>query len=224
MLNFYQRFILKAAEIQAPIHDLLGAKKGTAVINWTKEAQQVFENTKQSLAETALLAHPRAYAELALFTDASDHSIRAVLQQRCQNAWKPLPFYSKKLSPTETKYSAFDRELLAIYLAIKYFRHMVEARRFIIYTNHKPLTFAFCQESEKCTPCQFRHLDFIGQFSTDIRHIAGPDNTTIDTLSRVEIMHYNELRGHRKIATRGSRIKNISSPRERLTTDTSKNS
>jgi len=46
MLNFYRRFISKAAEIQAPMHDLLGAKKGTAVINWTKEAQQAFEDSK----------------------------------------------------------------------------------------------------------------------------------------------------------------------------------
>jgi len=33
MLNFYQRFIPKAAKMQAPIHDLLGAKKGATVIN-----------------------------------------------------------------------------------------------------------------------------------------------------------------------------------------------
>jgi len=33
MLNFYRRFISKAAEMQAPMHDLLGAKKGAAVIN-----------------------------------------------------------------------------------------------------------------------------------------------------------------------------------------------
>jgi len=65
---------------------------------------------------------------------------------------------------------------------------MIEARRFVIYTDHKPLTFAFRQKPEKCTPRQFRHLDFIGQFSTDIRHIAGPENITADTLSRVEIM------------------------------------
>jgi len=65
---------------------------------------------------------------------------------------------------------------------------MVEARRFVIYTDHKPLTFAFRQKPEKCTPRQFRHLDFIGQFSTDIRHIAGPENIIADTLSRVETM------------------------------------
>jgi len=189
MVNFYRRFIPKAAEIQAPMHDLLGAKKGATIIQWTNEAQQAFENTRSSLTQTAILAHPKTYAELALFTDASDHSIGAVLQQKQEDGWEPLAFYSKKLSPTEVKYSTFDRELLAIYIAIKYFRHMVEARRFVIYTDHKPLTFAFRQKPEKCSPRQFRHLDYIGQFTTDIRHVAGPENITADALSRIEAIH-----------------------------------
>ena len=91
----------------------------------------------------------------------------------------------KKLSPAESKYSAFDRELLAIYLAVKHFRHMVEARNFIIYTDHKPITFAFRQKPDKCSPRQFRHLDFISQFSTDIRHVSGSNNVVAEALSRI---------------------------------------
>jgi len=68
------------------------------------------------LAKTAVFAHPRINVEIALFTDASDQSIGAVLQQQGNNGWKSLAFFSKKLSPVESKYSAFDRELLAIYL------------------------------------------------------------------------------------------------------------
>jgi cleavage and polyadenylation specificity factor subunit 1 len=49
----------------------------------------------------------------------------AVLQQRVKNAWQPLTF-SKKLNPAQQKYSAYNRELLAIYEAVKQFRHMLE--------------------------------------------------------------------------------------------------
>jgi cleavage and polyadenylation specificity factor subunit 1 len=52
-------------------------------------------------------------------------------------------------------------------------------------TDHKPLTFAFQQKRNKCSLCQFNHLYFISQFTTDIRHISGQDNVT-DALSRVE--------------------------------------
>jgi len=63
---------------------------------------------------------------------------------------------------------------------------MLEARTFAVFTDHKPLIFAFRQKPEKSTPRQFRHLDFIGQFTTDIRHVSGEGNVVADALSRVE--------------------------------------
>jgi cleavage and polyadenylation specificity factor subunit 1 len=110
----------------------------------------------------------------------------AVLQQRVDNAWQPLAFFSKKLNPAQQKYSAYDGELLAVYEAVKHFCHMLEARHFIIFTDHKPITYAFQQKRAKCSPRQFNHLDFIAQFTTDIRHISGQDNVVADALSRVE--------------------------------------
>jgi cleavage and polyadenylation specificity factor subunit 1 len=87
--------------------------------------------------------------------------------------------------------------LLAIYEAVKHFRHMLKARHFIIFTNHKPLTYAFHQKRDKCSPRQFNRLDFVSQFTKDIRHISGPDNVVADTLSRVESVtappSHNEL-------------------------------
>ena len=118
--------------------------------------------------------------------NASTSAIGAVLQQRCQDAWQPLAFFSRKLSPAQQKYSAYDRELLAIYEAVRHFRHMLEARHFTILTDHKPITFAFQQKRDNCSPRQFNHLDYISQFTTDIRHISGRDNIVADTLSRVE--------------------------------------
>ncbi|GBN73255.1 Pro-Pol polyprotein, partial [Araneus ventricosus] len=53
--------------------------------------------------------------------------------------------------------------------------------------DQKPLIFAFKQKPEKCSPRQLRHLDYISQFSTDIRHVNGKDNIIADTLSRIEI-------------------------------------
>ncbi|XP_076660583.1 uncharacterized protein LOC143363941 [Halictus rubicundus] len=49
----------------------------------------------------------------------------------------------------------------------------------------QPLIFAFAQKPEKHTPRQFRWLDLIGQFSTDIRHVSGKDNVIADALSRI---------------------------------------
>jgi len=54
--------------------------------------------------------------------------------------------------------------------------------------DHKPLTFAFNQKRDKCSPSQFNHLDFVSQFTADIRHISGQDNVVADALSRVEVI------------------------------------
>lgn len=63
---------------------------------------------------------------------------------------------------------------------------MLEATHFTIYTDHKPLCFAFHERKSNCSPRQYRHLDFISQFTTDIVFIAGKDNLVADTLSRVD--------------------------------------
>lgn len=59
--------------------------------------------------------------------------------------------------------------------------------------HHKPLTFAFLQKPDKASPRQARHLDFIGQFTTDISHISGKNNTVADMLSRIEEVKVNDI-------------------------------
>jgi hypothetical protein len=84
----------------------------------------------------------------------------AVLQQRVQNALQPLAFFSRNLSPAQQKYRVCDREPLAIYEAVKQFRYMLEARYFIIFTDHKPITYTFQQKRDKCSPRQSSRLHF----------------------------------------------------------------
>jgi cleavage and polyadenylation specificity factor subunit 1 len=64
---------------------------------------------------------------------------------------------------------------------------MVEDREICIYTDHKPVTFAYnLKLTQLSSPRQCRHLDYISQFTTDLRHIAGADNVVADAMSRVE--------------------------------------
>lgn len=97
----------------------------------------------------------------------------------------PLSFFSKRLLPAESRYSTFGRELLAVYLAIRHFRHMLEGRPFTVFTDHKPLIYALRAVSDRYSPRESRHLDFIAQFTTDIQHLSGDQNPVADALSRV---------------------------------------
>ena len=120
-------------------------------------------------------------------SDASNIAVGPVLQQQVNNLWQPLSYFSQKLKPVETKYSTFDRELLAIYLAIKHFHHYIERRTFYIATDHRPLIFTLRTNSNKYSPRQIRQFDYISQFTSHIRQISGSNNPVAAALSRLEI-------------------------------------
>nr|VZH96049.1 unnamed protein product [Spirometra erinaceieuropaei] len=155
----------------------------------TSAALTSFEQVKDLLADATLLTHFHADAPISLMVDSSNVAVGAVLQQSLPDSTVPLAFFSKKLSKAETRYSTFGRELLAAYLAVKHLRHLLEGREFTIFTDHKPLTFAMHSHSDKLSPREIRHLDYISQFTSDIRHIDGSRNEVADALSRPSIAH-----------------------------------
>nr|VZI22549.1 unnamed protein product [Spirometra erinaceieuropaei] len=185
MVNYYHRFLPHGATILQPLNSLLTHSKKTLVM--TEEAVRSFNDVKAAFADATLLAHPRSGAQLTLMTDASSTAVGASLQQTVSGVLQPLAFFSKKLSPAETRYSVFGRELLAVYLSIRHFRHFLEGREFVVLTDHKPLLFALRASPDRYSPREIRHLDFISQFSCDIQHVHRKENVVADALSRIEM-------------------------------------
>jgi transposase InsO family protein len=202
IINFYRSCIPRAAEHQRVLNKFLhnSKKNDKSIITWHGEADNAFEQCKESIKSAVTLFHPNTESPLSLMTDCSSTCAGAVLQQKVNGNWQPLGFFSKALSPAQTKYSTYDRELLAIYMAIKHFRYHIEGQNVTVYTDHKPLTFAMEKaSSNNDTPRRLRQLDFISQFCTEIKHIAGTDNAVADALSRIEeitfpsAINYSEL-------------------------------
>ena len=204
LVNFYHRFVPNCAKLLEPLNKLLSSpEKGSRHLAWDEEATTAFKEIKDALDDATLLVHPKPNAPTCIMADAPDCAVGAVLQQYIDGGWCHITYFSKKLRPAETRYSSFDRELLAIYLAIKHLRHLVEGRDFLALTDHKPLTFALSTHSHKYTSRQIRHLDFISQFTTDIRYVSGHANSVADVLSRAQVgtLHVNQppavdFRGH----------------------------
>ena len=186
LVNFYRRFIPRCADIVDPLTKLMSSKN-TRSFALGDAAVHAFEEIKAALANATMLAHQRPGAPLSVVVDASDVAVGGILQQQIDDNWQPLAFFSLKLKSAETRYSTFGRELLAIYLTIRHFRHALEGRQFHVMTDHKPLTRAFDAKQDRYSPREIRHLDYISQFTTDIRHIKGKDNVVADALSRIEI-------------------------------------
>ena len=123
MVYHYHRFIPQCAAKLTPVNTLLTAAndghtrlspKSNFDLKWNESAEAAFSESKQILANATLLVHPDLSAQLNITYDASDFAVSGVLQQYIANVSQPLSFFSKKLNPAETRYSAFDRELLAV--------------------------------------------------------------------------------------------------------------
>lgn len=137
-------------------------------MSWSPERVQAFEDAKAALANTPLLAHPSAAAPVALTTDASGFAVGAVGKRWAGRAWRRLAFFSRKLNGNERRYSTFDRELLALFLATRHFRFQREGREFTAFVDHTHLTFAMARAADSWSARQQRHLSAISEFTTDI--------------------------------------------------------
>jgi transposase InsO family protein len=187
MVNFYRRFLPAIARTLKPLTDSLrGGLHASDPVQWPPECAEAFAASKHALLHATCLAHPTAGAQLSLAVDASATHVGATLQQQLpgHSMFQPLGFFSKKLEPAQQKYSAFDRELFAVYAGIWHFRHMLEGRKFAVLTDHKPLTHAVSRVSDPWTAQQCRHLAYVAEYTSDIRHIPGLSNIVADTLSR----------------------------------------
>ena len=121
MINYYRRFIPNCADKLTPLNQLFTAAneghtrlspKSIFDLKWNESANSAFIESKQILANATLLVHPDHTAPLNITCDASDFAVGGVLQQYINNVWQPLSFFSKKLTPAETRYSAFERPSL----------------------------------------------------------------------------------------------------------------
>ncbi|BHF72764.1 hypothetical protein SprV_0401583500 [Sparganum proliferum] len=184
IVSFYRRFLPNTADLMLPLTSMLSGPK--CPLELTSEALIAFERIKNSLADANLLTHPAPEAQLSLVKNASTVAIGAVLQHLAGSS-RTLAFFSEKLLSSETRHSTFCREPPAIYLAVKNFRHFLEGRDFTIFTGHKLLTFALRSLSGNYNSRGIAHLDYISQFTADIRHTDGTKNEVAYMLSRPSI-------------------------------------
>lgn len=197
MVNYYHRFLPGIAQTMTPLYDAL--KGNQKKLNWTPDHQSAFDDAKKALVSAATLSFPIPNQPLYLITDASMSAVGAVVEQVVNSTRQPLGFFSKKLRPPEIKYSTFDRELLAVHLATRHFRHLLEGTPFTIRTDHRPLVHAFTKASDTWSARQQRHLSAIAEFGCTMEYLPGHSNPVADALSRIQIqsvhlgIDYNEL-------------------------------
>ena len=168
-----------------PLTECIRLKPNDKNLILTDKELAAFTNLKDLLAATPSLAHPVADVHsYQLVTDSSAYAVGAALHQMVDGQPVPVSFFSRKLSESQQKFSTYDRELLAAYMSVLYFKHLIEGRNVTLFTDHKPLESAFKSKQPAKSDKQQRYLTILTEYVTDIRHIKGRDNVVADCLSR----------------------------------------
>lgn len=94
----------------------------------------------------------------------------------------PIAYFSKGFSFSNRYKSAYDRELLALVLAIQKCRHYLLGHPFCVQTDHHSLKHLLDQRI--ITPSQQRLMIKLLPFDFSIHYKFGKDNIAADSLSQ----------------------------------------
>nr|GEW68344.1 gypsy/Ty3 retroelement polyprotein [Tanacetum cinerariifolium] len=147
---------------------------------WTKEAQIAFKTLKNVMLRASVLALPDFTKPFEVETDASGVGIRAVLQQNGH----PIAYMSKTLSLKHQSLSTYEKQFLAVLLALEKWRGYLMDKHFIIKTDHFSLKYLLDQRI--ITPTQMKWLPKLIGFDYEVVYKKGSENGVVDALSRVQ--------------------------------------
>jgi len=179
-MNYYRMLIPNFGKLTYELYKMTQTKASRCV--WSEHTLKCFNVLKQALISAPILAFPDNTKAFIIQTDASGVAIGAVLLQK-HGVFKPVAFCSRKLNATEQRYSATERELLAIVYAVHQFKLHVEGRHLTIYTDHEPLVTM--KELKNPMGRLGRLFHDLAEEDYSLRHIAGNENFLPDFLSRV---------------------------------------
>ncbi|KAD4178201.1 hypothetical protein E3N88_26792 [Mikania micrantha] len=174
LTGYYRRFVRNYGIIARPLM-VLTKKDGFL---WSADALSAFQALKSALTTAPVLHLPDFSQPFVVECDASSTGVGTILSQQEH----PIAYFSKGFSSATKFKSAYDRELLALVLAVQKWNHYLMGRHFVIRTDH--YTLKFLLEQRITTTEQQRLLLKLMPYDFSIVHRAGKENKGTDALSR----------------------------------------
>lgn len=172
--GYYRKFIANYGKIAKPSTDLT-KKDGFA---WNAEAATAFEFLKRAVTSAPVLALPNFSIPFEIECDASGIGVGAVLMQNRH----AIAYFSKAFSGARLSKSAYEKELMALVLAIQNWRHYLLGRKFLVYSDQKSLRHLLQQRIT--TENQQEWIAKLLGFDFEVVYKAGLENKVADSLSR----------------------------------------
>ncbi|KAL5596445.1 uncharacterized protein BROUX77_007129 [Berkeleyomyces rouxiae] len=137
--NFYRCFVPEYSTVAAPLTLLT---KKDQPFKWEDEQLRSFEALKKALVSAPLLATFDPDLPTIVEADASGWALGGSLrQQGADSLWRPVAYFSRKLSPAEVNYPIHDKEMLAIHSCLRAWRSYLAGIPFEVHTDHQNLLY-----------------------------------------------------------------------------------
>ena len=136
LMGYNRKFISNFAARASPLTKLTRTR---AKFQWNKEQENAFQDMKECLVDSPVLAFPNNKDTFVLDCDASLYGLGGVLSQIQNNEEKVIAYASRTLNPAQQQYCTTKRELLAVVTFMTHFKHYLLGQKFIIRTDHAPL-------------------------------------------------------------------------------------
>jgi len=180
LVNYFRSSIKDFAKIVAPLE--LASSKRKLIL--TPECKNAIKQIKEIFTSKPFLIIPDITQKFYLQCDASKTGIGAALLQKREGVLQVCFYFSKKLNPAETRYSATKLEALAIISAVRHFRMYLYGKRFKIISDHKPLLYHLKVNSNPANQI-IRWVTELSQYDFEFAYLEGHRNVLPDFLSRI---------------------------------------
>ncbi|PWA98195.1 hypothetical protein CTI12_AA000110 [Artemisia annua] len=177
LTGYYRRFVKGYGVIAKPLTQLL-KKHG---FEWSSEAETSFNQLKEAMISTPVLRLPDFTLPFIVETDACNVGVGAVLMQQGQ----PITFLSKGLSKKNQLLSTYEKEFLAVVMAINKWRPYLQGHHFIIKTDQQSLKYFL--EQRVTSLLQQKWLAKLMGLDYEIVYKKGTENKVADALSRLPL-------------------------------------
>ena len=189
LANYHSNFVKDLAITLSPLNDYIANERRERKLNKrhsTAPSEAVidaYNKSKQAILHATALHQPRPDRPFVIQSDASDLGMgTCVLQANDAGVLCPVAYASQKWTPTQTRYSVTDREMMGVALAFRRWPHLLRhAPDILVQSDHQNLA----SWTDSVSPRVSRLALFLSRFRIRFAWLKGTENTLADVLSRL---------------------------------------
>jgi len=181
LAGYFRRFIVRYAQIAAPLTQLTGKD---VPFDWSQEREEAFTTLREALCNEPVVSmyDPNA-AVTQVHTDASSHALSGILLQGDTATTLHMVYaVSKRTTSAESKYHSSRLELYAIIWTLNRLRQFLLGVKFVVYTDCQALVYLNLHKTVK--PQIARWYEVLHEYDFEIRYRPGTRMAHVDALSR----------------------------------------